>query len=80
MILGPDLLKGFGLVLNFKEKVVQWDDYAIAVNTGRTSEYAVDQVAEEDVHADESNAVLEGAVQPEVLVRKGLTSEQFIKT
>lgn len=35
MVIGRDLISALGLILNFKGKVVQWDECSLVLNTGR---------------------------------------------
>ncbi|OWZ12375.1 hypothetical protein PHMEG_00014480 [Phytophthora megakarya] len=57
MVLGWDLMSGLGLVLNFKDKFVQGEDYSVSVNTERKG--SLESVNDDDVEfADESKELL----------------------
>ncbi|KAJ0408806.1 hypothetical protein P43SY_000702 [Pythium insidiosum] len=61
MVLGRDVLEALGIVLNFRTKTVQWDEFSTPLNTGRhegTQESSeIDPETTEELKEAEINAV-----------------------
>ncbi|GMF39879.1 unnamed protein product [Phytophthora fragariaefolia] len=69
MVIGRDIMGVLGLIINFKAKIMQWEDSTSKLNTGH--HIAVD----DDEVADETKEAAAKAVQPEQLLTKHLEGE-----
>ncbi|POM79178.1 Pol protein [Phytophthora palmivora] len=70
MVIGGDIMNALGLVLDFKDKIVQWDEYRYRLNTGRggtTRDASGTDEDQENEHADEIKEIADG-VEPEQLL------------
>ena len=64
MVIGRDFMTSLGIVLNFKEKVVQWDGHYAHLNTGGSHSFEVSDYE----FLEESKDIAESAVRPEELM------------
>uniref|UniRef100_A0AAV1TBR0 Reverse transcriptase domain-containing protein n=1 Tax=Peronospora matthiolae TaxID=2874970 RepID=A0AAV1TBR0_9STRA len=64
MVIGRDIMTSLGIVLNFKEKVVQWDGHYAHLNTGGSRSFEVIDYE----FFEESKEIAESAVLPEELM------------
>uniref|UniRef100_A0AAV1SZK7 Peptidase A2 domain-containing protein n=1 Tax=Peronospora matthiolae TaxID=2874970 RepID=A0AAV1SZK7_9STRA len=64
MVIGRDIMTSLGIVLEFKEKVVQWDGHYAHLNTGGSHSFEVSDYE----FLEESKEIAESAVRPEELM------------
>ncbi|OWY93071.1 Pol Polyprotein [Phytophthora megakarya] len=68
-------MDALGFVLNFKEKIVQWDGYASTLNTGPPSEAPTPTVATDHEFPDEYKETVDTAVRPTDLMPETVSGE-----
>ncbi|OWY95435.1 Pol Polyprotein, partial [Phytophthora megakarya] len=75
IVIGRDLVNALGLVLNFKEKIVQWDGYASTLYKGPPSEAPTPTVATDHEFPDEYKETVDTAVRPTDLMPEAVSGE-----
>ncbi|OWZ03089.1 Pol Polyprotein [Phytophthora megakarya] len=75
MIIGRDIMNELGLILNFKDKVVQWDDCFLRLNTGRSNSRGATDEMEDHEFPDETKEIFSSSVKPEDLLPDSLHGE-----
>ena len=77
MIVGRDLMNALGLILDFKEKLIQWDDCQLQSNTGQSTTLAeLDDQHDHEV-PEEAKDASDNAVSPEQLVPTDILDENL---
>ena len=74
MVIGRDLMDSIGIVLNFKDKVVQWDGHQTYLNTGGSGTALVRADTRDRDFPDEYNEVVDDGVHPTDLVPDHLSA------
>ncbi|POM80135.1 Gag-pol fusion protein [Phytophthora palmivora] len=72
MIIGRDVMNELGLILNFKDHVVQWEDCFLNLNTGQNALKVKADEQEDPNFLDEAKEVSDNAVKPEELLPQHL--------
>jgi hypothetical protein len=75
MVIGHDLLNALGMVINFKDRVVQWDGYSAQLNTGVKLTAADKEAFNDQEFPDECKEVTGDGVKPSDLMPPHLTGE-----
>ncbi|GMF14413.1 unnamed protein product [Phytophthora fragariaefolia] len=73
--IGGDIMNELGLILNFKDKVVQWDDCFRSLNTGQKRPQQETNEQEDYEFPDEAKQNSRGAVEPKQLLPEHLEGE-----
>ena len=68
MVFGRDLMDSLGIVLNFKDKVVQWNGHQTYLNTGGSGTESVRTDTRDRELPDEYKEVVDDGVHPTDLV------------
>lgn len=75
MVIGRDLMSALGLILNFKDKVVQWDECSLSLNTGQSATDEAVDAKKDHEFSDESKEVANGSIKPEQLLPDELNGQ-----
>ncbi|KAJ8514178.1 hypothetical protein ON010_g18707 [Phytophthora cinnamomi] len=72
MIIGRDITNELGLILNFKDRVVRWEDYFLSLNTGRNTTKPDTDKQDDLEFLEEAKEAAGNAVEPEELLPEHL--------
>ncbi|KAG6611434.1 Pol Polyprotein [Phytophthora cinnamomi] len=72
MIIGRDIMNELGLILNFKDRVVQWEDCFLSLNTGRSTTKPDTDKQDDLEFPEEAKEAADNAVKPEELLPEHL--------
>jgi hypothetical protein len=82
LVIGRDLMNSLGIVIDFKNQTVQWDDATLRVNTGRDGHATTSEVDDPDREfADETKELADCAVKPTHLLPQqleGALAQQYL--
>ena len=77
MIVGRDLMNALGLILNFKEKLIMWEDCQLQLNTGQGTTLAELNNQHDHEFPEETKDASDNAVSPEKLVSTDMLDENL---
>ena len=77
MIVGRDLMNALGLILDFKEKIIQWDDCQLQLNTEQSTPLAEPDDQHDHEFPEEAKDASDNAVSSEQLVPTDILDENL---